>query len=53
MKELIPVKHGVKGVVRKNRKELDKYGLWPYFKTREFRKQIAKIYYPIEQEHAL
>ena len=53
MKELLPVKQGVKGVVRKNRKELEKYSLWPYFKTREFRKQIAKIYYPIEHEHAL
>lgn len=47
------MKHGLKGVCKRNRKEMDKYGLWPYFKTREFRKQIASIYYPIEQDHSL
>ena len=48
MRELMPpLRKGRGGVIKKNRKEMDKHTLVPYHKTREFRKKIAKIYYPI------
>jgi hypothetical protein len=52
MRDLLPLKRGVTGVVKRNRKELDKYSLIPYFRTREFRRKIAKIYYPIIASHS-
>ena len=47
MKEIIPIKRGLKGVVNQNRKETNKHKMWPYYKTRDFRRKIAKIYYPV------
>lgn len=41
------LKKGRGGVIKRNRKELEKNSMVPYHKTREFRKKIAKIYYPV------
>lgn len=53
MREMIPLKRGVKGVIKQNRRELDKHSLVPYYRTREFRRKIAKIYYPVIIQHSL
>lgn len=51
MRLILPKKTGLTGVVKRNRKENEKYRLVPYHRTREFRRKIAKIYYPIVPKH--
>lgn len=46
MRELVPPT-AKGGVVKKNKHEFQKHSLPSFYKTREFRKKIAKIYYPI------
>jgi len=40
------------GIVKRNQIELQKHGLVPYHRTREFRKKIAQLYVPILEAHA-
>ena len=38
-------------VIPRNRSELNKYGMTPYHKSREFRKKIANLYYGVQMKH--
>ena len=38
-------------IIPKNRTELNKYGLLPYYKTRDFRKKIAILYYGVQEKY--
>ena len=39
------------GIVRKNATELNKYEMTPYYRTRDFKKQIAQLYVPVLTSH--
>ena len=38
-------------IMKKNAHEFNKHKLHPFFKTREFRKKIAFLYYPVVTSH--
>jgi len=37
--------------VRRNAAELNKYEMTPYYRTRDFKKQIAQLYVPVLTSH--